>query len=230
MEILGVAGTGKSTLALALAERYGECEVADSLHTRMPAHWPVVVKGMPRVLPILARTAGARPALSWDEVKYLVYVSEWNRYLRTRRRHRSGIVVLDQGPIFALARLLWGRKPATSSVAFETWMTRSLARWCTELDLIVWLDAPDDLLLERINHRERGHEAKSRTPQAARELLQRHRDAYGYLLSEISRLGSPPIHRLDTSASPPTRLVDALSQIFAQMEWLTDRRPVSNVG
>ena len=230
VEIVGVAGTGKSTLTRALVEGCPACHGADSLHTRLPAHWRYVAHGIPRVLPLLTRTAGRRPVLSWDEVKFLVYVSEWSRYLDSRPEHRSGITVLDQGPLFALARLLWGGKPATAGPTFRAWLEQMVAHWSRELDLVVWLDAPDNVLVARINHRRQGHEAKGREDEDALALLERHRNAYGRVLDEVSRLGRLPVRRLDSATRSPAELVDELVRIFEEMKWLTDRGRVLNVG
>jgi thymidylate kinase len=229
VEIVGVAGTGKSTLMRALVERYPACHGADTLHTRLPGHWRYVVHSLPVVVPLFAKTVRFRSALSWDEVKYVVYVSEWSRYLDVRPEHHLGITVLDQGPLFGLARLLWERKPATRSPWFRAWVRQMVARWSTRLDLVVWLDAPDDVLVERIDEREQGHEAKGRATDDALELLARHRDAYDRVLDEVSRLGLPPVHRLETSTRPPADLAAELGGIFEDRKWLTDRGRVLNV-
>lgn len=229
MEIIGVAGTGKSTLARALVDRDQGCRIADFLHTRSAAHWRYVAHGAPRVLGLLAATVRARPAPSWDEVKLLVYVSEWSRYLAARPEHRSGVVVLDQGPLFALACLLWGGNPATEHPRFRSWVTESVAQWSAELGLIVWLDASDEVLLERIDDRAQRHEAKGRGRDDALGILRRHRAAYDLVVDEISRLGHPPVRRLDTSTAPPEEIAAEVRRIFDEMKWLTNRGRVSNV-
>jgi thymidylate kinase len=213
MEIAGVAGAGKSTLARALADRYAGCRVADSLHTRLPAHWPYVAHSVRGLLPLITATARSRPALSWDEIKFAVYVSEWDRYLR--REHRQGLVVLDQGPIFALARLLWGQKPVTRSEPFRAWMRAMVLRWSVELDVIVWLDAPDSTLHERIGSRDQRHEAKGRPTREVLELLETHRQAYRSVLEAFARLGRPPVLRFDTSRMSPLEIADAVDGALA---------------
>jgi adenylate kinase family enzyme len=229
IEIVGVAGTGKSTLARALVERRPECRLADTLHTRVPAHWPYVAHGLPRALALWASSLRSRPALSWDEVKFLLYVSEWNRYLRDRREHRLGIVVLDQGPVFALARLLWSEKPVTTRPGFQAWVREMVERWSDELDLMVWLDAPNRVLLERINWREQRHDAKHRSTEEALELLDSHHRAYRRLHDLLAELARPPVLRFDTSARSPDALVDELERFLTDEQWLTDRSPALNV-
>jgi adenylate kinase family enzyme len=232
IEIVGVAGAGKSTLTRALQGRYAGCRVADSLHTRMPAHWPYVAHSVPRVLPLVARSVLDRPALSWDELKFVVYVSEWDRFLRARPEHRSAVTVLDQGPIFALARLLWGKKPLTRTRPFEAWLNRMVERWSVELDAIVWLVAPDEALLERINHREQRHEARGKPAPEGLELIELHREAYARLLELVTGLGRPRVLRFDTSTMRPAEIAGELVEFFEerQAQRLTEASTGLNVG
>lgn len=214
IEIAGVAGAGKSTLTRVLADRYTGCRVADSLHTRLPAHWPYVAHSIPGMLPLLARTARHRPLLSWDELKFVMYVTEWNRFLHARPEHRSTVTILDQGPIFALARLLWGGKPITRGRWFQAWLTEVVGRWSVELDTIVVLSGPDDVLLERINYRNRRHEAKGMSKAEALELIESHRVAYARVLEVIDRLGRPRVLRFDSSRMSATEIAEQLATIF----------------
>jgi chloramphenicol 3-O-phosphotransferase len=216
IEIVGVAGSGKSTLTRALCAQYAGCRVADSLHTRLPAHWPYVAHSLPRVLPLVARSARNRPAWNWDEIKFVIYVSEWDRFLRDRPEHRSGVTVLDQGPIFALARLLWGKKPITTHRSFEIWLRRMVERWSVELDAIVWLVAPDEALLARINHREQRHEAKGKPVPEGLELIELHREAYGRLLELVTGVGRPRVLRFDTSTMSPAEIAGELADLFEE--------------
>lgn len=232
VEIVGVAGSGKSTLTRTLRGRYAGCRVADSLHTRQPAHWPYVAHSLPRVLPLVVRSARDRPALSWDEVKFVIYVSEWDRFLRAGTEYRSGVTVLDQGPIFALARLLWGKKPITRSGPFQVWLNRMVERWSAELDAIVWLVAPERSLLERINHREQRHEAKGRSSPEGLEIIESHRHAFEQLFDRMAGLSKPRVLRFDTSTMSPDEIAGELAEIFEERPArpLTEASRGLNVG
>ena len=210
IEIAGVAGSGKSTLTRTLVDRHG-WRVADSLHTRLRSHWPYVAHSASGVLPLVRTTVRRRPALSWEEIKFAIYVSEWHRYLRAREAE-PGVVLLDQGPVFALARLLWGQKPTTRGEPFRAWMDAMLRRWSEELDLVVWLDAPDQVLHDRIRGREQQHEAKGKPATDAVELLGTHREAYRTVFAPIARLGRPPVLRVDSSRLSPEEIADAVGE------------------
>ena len=216
IEIVGVAGTGKSTLTRALADRDPDNRIAESLHTRTSRHWAYVAHSAPRVLPLVARSVRVRPALDWEETKFIVYVTEWRRFLRRDCRDDSGLIVLDQGPIFALARLLWGRKPVTGTRQFERWLEEQVAGWSVDLDGIVWLVAPEEVLLERINDREQDHEAKGRSVREGLDVLQAHENAYGVLFERLEALGRPPVLTFDTSVVSPSRIAEEIEGVLGR--------------
>jgi shikimate kinase len=211
IEIVGVAGTGKSTLARALADGSGK-RIADSLHTKSHTHWAYVAHGLPRVLPLVVRSARARPAFDWEEVKFLIYVMEWRRFLGRNPHSDSELVVLDQGPVFALARLLWSRKPITETEAFRHWLDEMAASWSEELDGIVWLEAPEHVLLERINERTQKHEAKGLPTSEALAVLHAHESAYAELFARFAELGGPPLFSFDTSVMSASSIASELER------------------
>jgi broad-specificity NMP kinase len=224
IEIVGVAGTGKSTLARTLADRDPGNRIADSLHTKTSAHWAYVAHSAPRVLPLVARSARVRPAFDWEETKFIVYVTEWRRFLRRACRDDSGLVVLDQGPVFALARLLWGRKPVTATREFEHWLDQQVAGWSVDLDGIVSLVAPEEVLLGRINEREQDHEAKGRSIREGHDVLLAHQRAYAALFERFEALGKPPVFTFDTSVMSPVRIAEEIEGILGRGP---SRRPVN---
>ena len=223
VEIVGVAGAGKSTLTRTLCERGRGWRVAEDLHTRARSQWPYVLHAAPRVLALLAHGAAARPWLSWDELKFLVYVVEWERFLHDRPEYRHGVTILDQGPIFALARLEWAAKPVVSSPAYRRWRADMLRRWSAALDVVVWLDAPDAILIERIDAREQSHAAKGKPSGEALAFIAAYRRAYESLLVDLERLGGARVLRFDTAQSSADDVASALSRGLAADE-AADRR------
>jgi gluconate kinase len=203
IEIAGVAGTGKSTLCAALCTAGNGWVVADSLHARRPGHLPYLAAGLPTVLPMAAGSArrGARP--SWGDVKDALYVSVWHRYLAAHADFAGRTVLLDQGPLFALARLRWIPSPLAAAPGFRTRWRDALALWAGELDGVVWLDAPDDVLLARINARARTHLVKNRPRDEALAFLGASRRALAAVLNTVAAARGVPILSIDTATCTP---------------------------
>ena len=212
IEIVGVAGTGKSTLAQTLITRHPDWRLADFIHAREPTHWSYFLRSAPGVVRLLVHSHG-QPSLSWDEVKLYVYASEWHRYLDSQ--HGSGVTLLDQGPVFALACLRWSDSPAGRSPAFTAWTHETTERWASELDAVVELTAADDVLLERINKRAKGHVAKGRSSSEALAVLASHRRAYADVLDEVEQLGRLRRMRVDTSEITSESVADEVLEMLS---------------
>jgi adenylate kinase family enzyme len=209
IEILGVAGAGKSTVTTALA-RHREFETASFIHARRPSDLFLILRSIPGLLPILSAGLRTAPRISWPECKLLVYVSRWGPVLRRRRRRDGSLLLIDQGPLYAMVRLTADRKPYTERPAFATWKDDMLERWATELDVVVWLDAPDDVLWGRINSREKDHQQKGEATEAGRRFITRYRGAFESILRSIEGTGRVRVLRFDTGASTVEQIADAL--------------------
>jgi thymidylate kinase len=78
------------------------------------------------------------------------------------------------------------RQPAAAP-----WWNEMFRQWASVLDLVVWLDCPDEVLQERINGRERWHLVKGRSEQEVSRFLDRHRKSYYHVLFGMSLHGGP---------------------------------------
>jgi hypothetical protein len=76
------------------------------------------------------------------------------------------------------------------------------------------LDAPDEVLLARINDREQGHQGKGVAAGEGLRLIQVHREAYGQVLELIERLGRPRLLRYDTATMSSSKIAGELAEIF----------------
>jgi hypothetical protein len=63
----------------------------------------------------------------------------------------------------------------------------------------VWLDAPSDVLSERITAREKGHKLQQLDGVTARSILDRERADQHELVDQITQSGGPRVLRFDTA-------------------------------
>ena len=75
-------------------------------------------------------------------------------------RAAAALAVFDHGPLFRIARLRAFGPRLVESAAFRRWSEAAVRRWARLLDAVVWLDAPDALLAERIDARDERHRMK----------------------------------------------------------------------
>lgn len=208
IEILGVAGAGKSTLATRLAAEPG-FEIAPFIHARRPADLLLILRTIPRLLPILWVGRTRAPRISWPECKLLVYVTRWGPVLR-RRRRTDKVLLLDQGPLYAIVRLMAEAKPFTEHGSFASWKREVLDRWSTELSDVIWLDAPDDVLWSRINERDQDHRQKGAQAEAGRRFIARYRRAFESIVPIVQEKGAVRTLRFDTSTATVERIVEVV--------------------
>jgi hypothetical protein len=219
VEVTGVAGAGKSTLARLLCQGETGCRHADFIHARTPKHLVYFAHSLPRLLPLLTHSLGSGPRVNWAEFKLLVYVTEWHRFLNRQSRNDQRCTVLDQGPLYALVRLR-AESPAWSAPV-ERWWDQMIELWASKLKLIVWLDASDQVVWDRINVRMQRHKTKGQPPEVGRRFIVRYRQLFEEVLERVDALGGGGILRFDTSATSGEEIAAQLRPLLGAR----DRQP-----
>ena len=198
VEIVGPAGAGKSTLYQALHGR-------DNFHldnfpdVRRLASLPFFLWNGARVIGSLRGLGG----LSRRELAWMAILRGWPALLQ---KTNPRVTVLDQGPVYLMTELReFGPAALRTSVADAWWRDLS-ARWSQTLDLIIWLDADDADLLERIRTREKAHIVKDASAEETLSFLNRYRAAYERVMADLH----VPILRFDSSRMTTTQIAENL--------------------
>ena len=158
IEIVGVAGSGKSSLATAVVDVHEGWQIEGPLEMRNVRHLRHAAHSAPRLGRIMTANLSQQRRLTWKESKYLLYVMEWNRYLSSTPTRERKAVVLDQGPVYVLTRFGTADVPIVGCEPGSRWWRDNTARWADALDIVVALDAPDSVLCNRVASRNRSHE------------------------------------------------------------------------
>jgi hypothetical protein len=225
VEIVGVAGAGKSTLARSLSSLDAGRHLAPFLDAGRVAHVPYLLQSLPAVTTVLVRAALGSPHLSWREFKLMAYIASWPRYLQRNWRIGQTAFILDQGPAYALGRLEALGKPFTKSQAFHRFRERNIATWAKVLTHLVVLDANDETLLQRIGARDQGHETKGKPTETGYEFLRRHRLAFNRVVAEIQAAGGPAAVAIDTGDLEADQLV---ARVETGLRGLTKRHDLGD--
>ena len=189
VELVGRAGAGKSTLQRTLLERYRDLEPMPLLRKR-PYTW-VLARHTLRALATLARRRAVDFQRPVDQIRMMAYLGALPEVFAAGDGRR--VVLVDQGPIYSLTR------PNLVDPRLADWWEAAFATWRERLDLVVWLDAPDEVLLERIQSRPKFHRLQGREREDALAFLANTRAVYE---STLTRLGEhepgPAVLQVDT--------------------------------
>jgi len=110
----------------------------------------------------------------------------WPSILRKESDDSGRVIVLDQGPIYLLAEMrLFGPEYLRQKTAERLWQVL-YSRWANILHLVIWLDAANDVLLDRIRTRQQEHIVKSEPAALVHEFLERYRAEYDSILSNLT--------------------------------------------
>ncbi len=220
-EIVGPAGAGKSSLTEVLRERDGNMRTGLSVWGLPPTLLCLnAVLSIPRFVGLYR----SRGRIRRDEIKLIVRLSALHQLLGRESSKNYRTLLLDEGTIFALVKLLaFGDKPKSNgngnghgrSNHLDAWTQSLLNRWARRLDAVIWLDAPDEVLAERIRSRGKAHRVKDKSDAEIYAFLARYRDSYERVISELTARHGLKVIRFSTEHQSLEEMAD---QILAGMQ------------
>jgi cytidylate kinase len=209
IEIAGPAGSGKSTLVSALADRR---PVHFGLKSCDRTCIPLAISRLHLLSPAFILSELRRGRTPREPLQSMVYLEFWLRQLAGSEYQDSGPVLYDHGPFFRLATIAAFGPPA--STRFRNWWESMRETWSDTMTLVIWLDATDSVLLERIRQRNRGHPCEKMEDDEALAWLGRYRTAFDSSLEIYRRRRPEDLIRFDTSSLSPEELAATLGEFI----------------
>jgi thymidylate kinase len=211
VELVGPAGAGKSAVADAL--RFGQDETVRVSIWGLPL--PALLWSAAALLPTFFMLCLAARAVRWDELKQMIRLAALGRVLPGAAQGRR-LVVLDEGPLFALTWLqVFGAERLLRSAAYERWVGRTLAWWAHALDAVVLVDAPDPVLSQRIRSRVKPHMVKHQSDEQISAFAARFRAEFAAVIPALTRLNGTKQLTVQTDLETPQELAARVLQAVA---------------
>jgi predicted ATPase len=209
VELVGAAGAGKSTLVAELQRR--DASVRWLQRARAARTGATM-----RVVPAWLAAASRAPlGYAWRNARFFLRHAALEEVVRRTARDAAGPVLLEHGPVFTRARLrAFHAGPMPAPLA--RYAARQLARWTTMLDLVVALDAPLDVLAERVRTRDKDHAMRDSSDEQFGDFVERYRAAYEAVLAELLAAGGPPLLTLHSDRETVTAMADRVEAAFAE--------------
>lgn len=210
MELVGPAGAGKTTLSRVLTHGNTMIQIGSDIELRKTKYIPVILRNTISLLPIFLRQLRYTRWFTWDEIKALVYLTGWPGVLRQEAADGATAILLDHGPVFKLATLNEFGPENLKTDGFEIWWNSMFKQWASTLDMVIWLDAPDPVLEQRINSRDQRHSVKGKTESEVVHFLARYRTSYEEILAKLKTAGGPRLLQFDTSRTSIEQVADEI--------------------
>jgi hypothetical protein len=184
MEMLGLCGAGKSSLYRQLKQGNPR------IHKLPPPPKYYYLLCLPKLtllwLPLYLVRYRKTRWFSLQEIRLMLYLEAWLPYLKKQSIKHDQIIVLDPGSIYWLSALLEFGPEITRDPWFRSWWNIMYRRWMNALDIIIWLDAPDELLYDRVIRRDEYHEVKNISKDEAIASFGRYRSWYQKIVKQMT--------------------------------------------
>jgi shikimate kinase len=212
VEIAGPAGAGKTAVLRSLKRRSKKVTDVALPRFRSLAGFPFFAEHGLLLLPTLLRLAMHNGrGLTYGEIRSMITLNGWHRLFRTNAVTNDRLRFLDQAAVFMMAELHEFGPESLRSTGAHKWWSRVHRKWAKALDLVIWLDASDAILRERIQSRRRWHVMKNRPAAEVVEFLARYRHGYEQAVSALTAY-NPGLRvlRIDTGDKSVDQVVDRL--------------------
>jgi adenylate kinase family enzyme len=225
VELVGPAGAGKTTLAKTLVQRNNRIHACTPPYFRRIENLPFFVKStllfLPAFIHLLYDSHGRR--LTPREIVWLVTLTGWHHWFGRRSFTDNKIVILDQGPVFMLADLYGFGSQDLMNKKVRNWWNSLFKQWADTLDMVIWLDATDQILMERIRSRDKWHLVKDRSDAEMVKFLGDYRESFNKVLSLlVANRAELKVIRFDTEQESLDSVVDKLLVVFGLDEFAVE--------
>ncbi|MGI0013701.1 MAG: hypothetical protein ACREBU_09710, partial [Nitrososphaera sp.] len=98
----------------------------------------------------------------------------------------------------------------------EQWWRSMFEQWAFTLDILIWLNAPDTILVDRINTRSQRHAVKGKSELKAYTFLNDYRTSLEEVISELISVNSMiRVLHFDSSRENPVQIAEGLVTVFS---------------
>jgi shikimate kinase len=209
VEIVGPAGAGKSTLFRALERQDPGFQVEFLPPVWNVLYTPFFVKHILLLAPTLVRMQrkGDRN-LTRRELAWMAMLQGWPKILEEKAEGDHKLILLDQGPIFLMTILFEFGPESLRNPELKGYWENIEEKWIQTLDMLIYLDTSDEILINRIRTRQDEHLMKNKTDQEIKEFLAKYRRAYERLINTFT-MNNPKIRvlQMDTDKNSVDDLV-----------------------
>jgi shikimate kinase len=211
--MVGVAGTGKSTLRNAMMQRDKRIKFFDLPGTI--SYIPFIIKLIIIWLPLYLKEYRHSRWFTLQEIRNMGYLDTWTSRIRHRALFKEKIFIVEPGSVYWLATLQGCGPEITKHPRFQQWWKNAFRHWASSLYAIVWLDAPEEVCLQRVHVRDQWHQFLEYSTENAMEELKYYRKYYEKLVPEMAAQYRVKIFYFRTDQISTEQMVE---KIFSEVD------------
>jgi len=213
VELVGPAGVGKTALLRLLGQ---DPRVRTGIRINRVRHFLEVVTHSVALFPAGFGLLRQGPSSLHSGLLHLVRLRTLSTVVALAMAEEAGrAIVLDEGPVFSLGRLSVFQQASQGNGRVARHWRTELNRWTTLLDAVIWIDAADPVLIERIRSRRKDHRVKNGSTDEVAEFLGRYRRAYEEILAALRASGKVQVIELNTT---DVTIEAAADRVLAELE------------
>ena len=214
VELVGLTAAGKTSLARGLAQSDERFVDLGDIFFKRRRQRPFLVRNIHIWLPVFLRQWSRGRWFNQEDIKTIVHLKTWQRVLNPPAAS-GAIVILDHGPIYMLTRLHAFGPENLKHLSADEWWEGMIEPWSHLLHMAIWLDAPDEILLDRIHARRRWHILKEKDDAEGYEFLARYRMSYSKIISALTANWSVRLLRFDTHKESMSQVIN---RVLAELD------------
>ena len=207
IEVIGPAGSGKTSVARKLTIISNCIKTSVSWHDYRLSLLIVIFRRFSKILSLAIHRVPVEniKEIVGLEVDLDILLKHKDKYLLQCRD-----IILEVGPVFKLAKLIMDE-----NIQNITWMDEISHNIVNTLDLLVWIDAPNEILQHRVNSRAKEHIVKHETNEVMCEFFEEYRKCFAEVIDRCN--GNFPVKRFDTSKMTVDEISDAIRGVVCEL-------------
>ena len=206
-EIIGPAGSGKTTLTQLLRNK-NNVRVGLSVW-KLPLSLLAVsaVSSLPDLFTFCRR----RQHLNLDDIKLVIQHNALLRLISREGTKGYRALLLDEGNVFALAKLRAFGSDVMELPAGGS-MQNLVNKAAPALDAVIWLDAENHVLAQRIRERSKEHRMKNKSDAEIERHLSLYRSSFEGVVNDLRKLNgcSLQVFRFSTDQQPLEQIAETV--------------------
>jgi len=213
IELIGPAGVGKTTILKSLCDK--DRQITTGIHVGKIMFVIFLIINSILLMPAYIFQLKRNRWFGWKEIRAMVYLKAWY-FIIHHQIGKNKVVIMDHGPIFRLAFLDEFGPDFDHNSYYMKWWNNVLDAWNSTLDVIIWLDAPNDILLKRIQSRNRWHEIKEESTDTVYEYLNRYRKSCKKIISKLN--DDLKVPEFNTQKESPDQISDTVLNLLDKID------------